>query len=447
MTFETKPTSIILTLLVALAGACNRVSSPAGPVSRVSPASVISTRGLSKGNESTMSAVGFLEDRVKGDPDDIVALNKLSGYYLQLHRETDDVEYLEHALLAAQSSLRVLPADQNLGGLRALAQAEYNTHNFLLARDHAHDLTEFEPRRSSGFQLLGDALLELGDYEKAEAAYKKMEELEPNTVPTETRLARLAILKGETEIARKKYMQALAQARADMSPSPEIIAWCYWQLGEVARGSGQHEASARFYRDALKVFPEYPHAVASLAQLRASQGELNEALVVFERIVAKRPDPHDAATLGDLYKLKGREREAQDQYSTVERLSKSTPLYAALYNRHLVLFWADRDMKIEEAYALAKEEYETRRDIYGADAFAWAALKAGKVGEADAAIKDALRLGTEDAHLFYHAGMIARAKGDGVAAAAFLRRTLKLDKHFDLLQSRIAAKALAELER
>ena len=37
-------------------------------------------------------AVRFLEDRVKEDPDDIVALNKLSGYYLQLHRETEDVK-------------------------------------------------------------------------------------------------------------------------------------------------------------------------------------------------------------------------------------------------------------------------------------------------------------------------------------------------------------------
>ena len=439
--------SIFLIALVITAGACSRQPATVELAATASPAFSPSTRALARGNENTMMAVGFLEDRVKSDPDDIVALNKLSNYYLQLHRETEDVEYLAQALRAAQSSLNTLPADQNLGGLRVLAQAEYETHNFMSARDHAQELTEYEPRRSFGFQLLGDALLELGDYDKAAAAYKKMEELDAGSVATETRLAHLAILRGDTALARKKYLNALAQARADVSPSTETIAWCYWQLGEVARASGEIETSMGFYRDALKVFPNYTHAVASLAQLRTSQGEVNEAIAVFERLVAQRPDPIDAAILGDLYKVKGRDRDAQDQYATVERLSQSSPLNSALYNRHLIMFWADHDIKIEEAYVRAKKEYETRRDIYAANSFAWAALKAGKLDEAQAAITDGLHLGTRDARLFYHAGMIARARGNRDAAADYLGRALKLNQHFDLLQSRIASQALEEIER
>lgn len=437
----------MLTLLIALtAGACNR--EPAMEVAATaSPAFIPSTRSLARGNENTMMAVGFLEDRVKSDPDDIVALNKLSNYYLQLHRETADVEYLAQALRAAQSSLKTLPADQNLSGLRALAQAEYETHDFTSARDHAHELTEYEPRRSFGFQLLGDALSELGDYDKAAAAYKKMEELDPGSVATETRLAHLAILRGDTALGRKKYLNALTQARAEASPSPETIAWCYWQLGEVARASGETETSMGFYKDALKVFPNYPHAVEAMALVRTSQGEINEAIALFERLVAQRPDPIDAAILGDLYKVNGRDREAQGQYSAVERLSQSNPLNSALYNRHLIMFWADHDIKIEEAYVRAKKEYETRRDIYGADSFAWAAFKAGKLDEAQAAITDSLHLGTRDARLFYHAGMIARARGNGDAAADYLGRALRLNKHFDLLQSGIAIQTLDEIER
>ncbi len=49
-------------------------------------------------------------------------------------------------------------------------------------------------------------------------------------------------------------------------------------------------------------------------------------------------------------------------------------------------------MKAEEAFRQAVEEYEVRRDIYGADAIAWAALKAGKLPEAQSAIIEALRL-------------------------------------------------------
>ena len=110
----------------------------------------------------------------------------------------------------------------------------------------------------------------------------------------------------------------------------------------------------------------------------------------------------------------------------------------------VALFYADHDLKAEEAYNLASKEYEARRDIYGADALAWTALKAGKLAEAQAAIKEALRLGTQDARLLYHAGVIARAAGDRAAAGDYLRRALALNPQFDPLQVKFAQQALAE---
>ncbi|MBA3692576.1 MAG: hypothetical protein H0W77_03925, partial [Acidobacteria bacterium] len=89
-------------------------------------------------------------------------------------------------------------------------------------------------------------------------------------------------------------------------------------------------------------------------------------------------------------------------------------------------------------YKLAAKEYETRRDIYGADALAWTAFKANKISEAQTAMKDALRLGTQDAKLFYHAGMIARASGDETTASGFIKRALELNPQFDPRQSAIA---------
>nr|MDQ3319834.1 tetratricopeptide repeat protein [Actinomycetota bacterium] len=95
------------------------------------------------------------------------------------------------------------------------------------------------------------------------------------------------------------------------------------------------------------------------------------------------------------------------------------------------------------AYRLARREYRLRRDIYGADALAWAALKAGKVREAQAASGEALRLGTQDASLLYHAGMIARAAGKRDSARTYLERALALNPQFDPLQARNARQALA----
>ena len=115
-------------------------------------------------------------------------------------------------------------------------------------------------------------------------------------------------------------------------------------------------------------------------------------------------------------------RTQKKQYELVEQIGRLSELNGALYNRQLALFYADHDIKTEEAYKLAAKEYEVRRDIYGADALAWTALKAGKLTEAQAAMKDASRLGTKDARLFYHAAMIARASGDETAARDYFNR-------------------------
>jgi tetratricopeptide (TPR) repeat protein len=446
--FALKTLSVLLLSALFLAtGGCSREPNPTDSASVPKNSETPTAVPSAAGNESTLTAVRFLEDRVKDDPDDIVALNKLSGYYLQLHRETEDVKYLSLALRMGQSSLRVLPADQNLGGLRALAQAEYETHDFRSARDHAKELTEYQPRRGLGFQLLGDASLELGDYDAAIAAYKQMEQLDPGTVGTETRLAHLALLRGDAVTAQRRYANALSQARRSAFPSSDIIAWCHWQLGEVSVATGDYQTAESHYRDAIEAFADYPHAVTALARLSAVQGDLAGAITTFEELMRKHSDPIDGAVLGDLYKLAGRDRDASTQYSAVERLSQQSPLHSALYNRHLVIFLADRDLKVDQAYALARKEYETRRDVYGADALAWAALKAGKLNEAQEVIKDALRLGTKDARLFYHAGMIARAAGDRTVATDFLRQAIALNPHFDLWQAKIAREALEEASR
>ena len=188
-----------------------------------------------------------------------------------------------------------------------MAHAEYETHDFRSARDHAKELTEYEPRRGLGFQLLGDASLELGDYEGAVAAYKQMEQLDPGTVPTESRLARLALLRGDQQLPNGVTASALAQAKSSPFPSAETIAWCHWQLGEVSLATGDYERAEGHYRDALGAFPEYPHAVTSLARLRAAKGDLAGAIATFEELVQKYSDPIDGAVLGDLYKLSGRQ--------------------------------------------------------------------------------------------------------------------------------------------
>jgi len=198
----------------------------------------------------------------------------------------------------------------------------------------------------------------------------------------------------------------------------------------------------RHYRDALTTFPDYFRALASLGRVRAAQGDLAGALEQYEHAVRIVPDPSFIASLGDLYRLSGRDKDAAGQYALVEKIGRLNEFTGTLYNRQLALFYADHDIKPEIAYENASKEYAGRRDIYGADALAWTALKAGRVSDAQTAIKEALRLGTKDARLLYHAGMIAQAAGDQSGAREYLKRASALNPQFDPMQAAVVRKIL-----
>ena len=427
---------------LSLAAACGGVWS-SGAHDSTTSVSLPPAAPLGANERGDEAMIRFLEDRVKRDPDDFSAHNKLAGFYLQRVRETGNVEYLDLARRAARASLAAVPEITNLGGLAALTEAEFASHEFSLARDHAQRLTELDPSKGYPYGMLGDALLELGDYEKAADAYRQMERRNGGlSDASETRLARLAFLRGDNSQATHRLTNALALLLDRSAPPREAVAWTRWQLGEVAFAAGDYEAAERHYRGALTTFPDYYRALASMGRVRAARGEVQGGIEFYEQAVRFLPDPAFVAALGDLYKLAGREKEATAQYQLVEQIARLNQANGVLYNRQLAIFYADHDMNAEEAFVNAAKEYEGRRDIYGADAVAWTAYKAGKINEAQAAMRDALRLGTKDATLFYHAGMIARAAGEERTARDYLHRALELNPQFAPLQTALARQAL-----
>jgi len=66
--------------------------------------------------------------------------------------------------------------------------------------------------------------------------------------------------------------------------------------------------------------------------------------------------------------------------------------------------------------------------------------------EAAEAMAEALKPGTKDASLFYHAGMIHAGLGEKDKARDYLKKALDLNPHFSLLQAEKARKALDDLK-
>ena len=405
---------------------------------------------LASDADATEGAIRFLEARVKLDSEDHIAYNKLAAYYLQRMRETGSITYLDLAAKSATASLNVLPPEHNTDGLTQKAQVEYAEHNFAGALDDAKRLSELDPGEGYPFYIIGDSLIELGDYDGARSAYSQMKAISSGyggipSVAMKQRLARQAELHGDTDQATRLLTEALSAALALPVPPRETVAWCRWRLGEIAFSIGDYETAEKHYRDSLTTFPDYFRALAGLGKVQAARGDMDGAIKSYEQAVAIIPDPTFLGPLGDLYKITGKEKQAAAEYALVEQIAHLSTLSGVLYNRQLALFYADHELKPDDAYQNAAREYEQRHDLYGADAVAWTALKSGRLPEAQQSIKEALKLGTRDARIMYHAGMIARAAGDKASARKYLESALKLNPQFDPLQSPIAEASLKEL--
>src|SRR5262249_47188188 len=148
------------------------------------------------------------------------------------------------------------------------------------------------------------------------------------------------------------------------------------------------------------------------------------------------------ADLGDLYANTGKDFLSRLNYEKLEMSAKGQAAYA----RELSLYYSNHDRELSEALDLARQDLRVRQDVYAYDTLAWALCKNKRYKEAAEATTEALKLGTKDASLFYHAGMIYAGLGEKEKARDYLQKALDLNPHFSLLQAEKAKKALADLK-
>jgi tetratricopeptide (TPR) repeat protein len=151
--------------------------------------------------------------------------------------------------------------------------------------------------------------------------------------------------------------------------------------------------------------------------------------------------PETAWLLGDARAACGDERGAREAFDRAARDGR------AFDRRTLALLLATRGGDADEAVRLAGEERTVRDDVYTEDVLAWALYRAGRLDEADRAARRALRLGTPDARLLFHAGAIRLARGESTEGAALLRRALRLNPQFDLAGAAEARRLLQDASR
>jgi len=285
--------------------------------------------------------------------------------------------------------------------------------------------------------------LELGRYDEAGRLFGQLATYEGD-IGVAPRLARWDELHGRPEEARRLLRLARDEAGRRHAMPKEQIAWFHLRLGDLALRTGHLDEAERELDSGLRIAPDDYRLLGTLARLYAVRHDWRRAAEDGELSVARALDPATLGLLHDTYVALGDSATAEEYYHAMALAVLRQP---GPYHRAWSLFLLDHDREVPRVLAKVEEELATRRDIYGYDLLAWALHKSGRDAEARAPMQRALALGTRDAMLHYHAGMIARALGDSATARAQLEAALAINPYWHPSQPAAARAVLDSLTR
>jgi tetratricopeptide (TPR) repeat protein len=346
--------------------------------------------------------ISDMEKRLRERPNDTGAAVLLADALLRQARVTTDGRLTARAGEVLKSVLNENPAHYD--ALRTLGAIYLSQHRFREALQVGRRASDLRPNDAWNYGVMGDALIELGEYNEGFDAFDTMATMRPGAAA----YARVAYAR-ELQGNLKGALQAMQMAgEATTAHDPEAQAWYAAQVGELYLRMGQLEDADREYRRAAFMFPNHPFAVIGQGTVKVARGDRQGALAIYLDQLQRIPTLDLAARIGDLYAEGGNSAEAERYYRLAEDLAGPS---IAQTEANFALFLAERGRKLPEAVRMAEAVAAMRHDIFTEDALAWSYYKTGRVAEAFAASQRALRTGTRDERILAHAAAIRAAVG------------------------------------
>jgi tetratricopeptide (TPR) repeat protein len=380
------------------------------------------------------------QEMARRGPKDANARAVLGLAYIQKARETADPSYYAKAEQVFDEALRINP--QHIDALVGSGSLALSRHQFREALAIAERTQRIYPQIARVYGILADAQIELGMYDQAVVTIQTMVDLRPD-LSSYSRVAYARELYGDLDGA----IEAMQQAVRAGGPALENVEWTRVQLGNLYLTKHDLVAAEEIFQTSLRRDPTYVFALAGLARVRYAQGQAGQAIELYQQAIQYVPLPEFVIALGEVYQAEGMQPEAEQQYQLVrvmQQLFRSAEVDTDL---ELALFEADHGSNPAATIAMARKAYERRPGIKAAETLAWALYQAGDHQEARGYIDRALQLGTQDAALFYRAGMIAQAQGDLASARTYLQAALDLNPAFSPLHGIEAQQALEALKQ
>lgn len=357
---------------------------------------------LARQEADLATSIISLQERLRQNSSDAAsAANyaQLGNLLLLRMRETGDASLYGQAEHALNEALR--RDSKQLDALIGQGSLALSRHQFAEALNWAERARTINPFRAQVFGIIADAQIELGRYNEAAQTLQAMIDLRPD-IASYSRVSYLRELHGDMPGA----IDAMRRAVEAGNPAAEGTWWAMVQLGNLYFNDGDIANAQLTYAQTLHLSPDYPFALAGMAQVQSAQGKLGDAITIYKHLVERLPLPEFAIALGDLYARNGNASAAKQQYDIVRAIQALNAANGSDIDLEMVLFEANHGSPSPDLVTRARALYQRRPSIYAADALAWALYRTGNIAEAKHYSQESLRLGTRDPQLLKRAAKI-----------------------------------------
>ena len=382
-------------------------------------------------------AIPRLEAAIRDNPSDVRTLQQLAVAYTRRAAVGDPSNY-DLADQTLRRAEKIAPED--VSTLIARASLDLSLHQFDRARDLGIKIHQQNPDLNDAAAVLVDASVELGRYDDAQRYLQELVDRRA-ALPSYARVSYLRELHGDLSGAATAMQLAINAGQ----PGSLDVAAVTTLLGDIEFNLGNLDAARSAYTQALRAQSSLPLATVGLAKVDAAQGRIKQAVSSLQSLTERYPLAAAVVLLGDLQDESGDREGAANSFGLVDAIATLQRNAGQVVDLEMAQFDLDH-RRIRSGVALAETAYAERPDnVYVTDALAWARFRQGRFVEAQALSTKALRIGTLDPAMRFHAAAIAFANGRRSHAVALLEQSYSRQRYiaFSVRQEREAlARAL-----
>jgi len=383
-----------------------------------------------------------LAEKLQADPYHLDAKLKMAQLFMLEARATGEHGHYYPAALKMTGSVLAQnpPRDEEFQALLLQTSVYLSLHQFERALQSGEKALALNPHNALIYGALVDAHVELGQYAQAVEYADKMVAIRPD-LRSYARVSYLREIHGDVPGA----IEAMKLAVSAGMPGYEDAAWCRYTLGKLYERYGQHELAGHEFRLCLDERPNYPFALAALADLHQLKGEYQEAEKLLDQACAIIPEVGFYEQKAALYQKMGKDEQTAALSQEILAMLADDEANGHKMDMEYARVYRDLLNDLPKALEHALAEYRSRPDNAEVnELLASIYFKMDELEAAEKHIEKALATESKDPELLCLSGLILIKAGNEAQGRQQLEASMRQNKY---QQHAFAAAAQTALKR